>query len=313
LRTTNVLDAINESLGHHIFPDRGDGIDPRACQSCGTGRLSLKTSKFGAFIGCTNYPDCKYTRQLGSAASGEEASGDRVLGTDPETGLEIHLKIGRFGPYVQLGEGEKPKRSSLPKGWQASEMDLAAGLKLLALPRTVGTHPGDGEIITANLGRYGPYIQHGKTFANVPSIEDVFEIGINRAVTVLAEKKAGIGRPGRGAATPPIKEFAPAQEGEPTIRVMSGRFGPYVTDGTTNATITKGIDPASVTLEIAKDLIAARVAIVGVGKKKPARKAPSTTKKAATTKASTKKPTTKKPTAKKPTAKKPSTKTKASA
>jgi DNA topoisomerase-1 len=148
----------------------------------------------------------------------------------------------------------------------------------------------------------------------VPTIEDVFEIGINRAVTVIAEKRAGGGRPGRGAATPPIMEFAPAEEGGVTIRVMAGRFGPYVTDGTTNATITKGIDPATMTLEMATDLIAARVAVVGVGKKKPARKAAVATtkkapaKKAAAPKAAAKKPATKKPTTKKAPAKKPAAK-----
>jgi DNA topoisomerase I len=311
LRTTNVLDAINESLGHHIFPDKGDGKDPRACPTCADGRLSLKTSKFGAFIGCTNYPECKFTKQLGSAANGSEASGDRALGPDPETGLEVALKVGRFGPYVQLGEGDKPKRSSLPKGWQAADIDLEAALKLLTLPRTVGIHPEDGEPILANLGRFGPYVQHGKTYANVPTIEDVFEIGINRAVTVIAEKRAGGGRPQRGAATPPLKEFLPTEEGGVTIRVMAGRFGPYVTDGTTNATITKGIDPANVTLEIATDLIAARVAIVGVGKKKPARKTAAAAKKPAAKKAPVKKTPVKKATttaAKKPAAKKPAAK-----
>ncbi|MEN9855361.1 MAG: hypothetical protein RLZZ157_487, partial [Pseudomonadota bacterium] len=310
LRTTQVLDAINESLGHHIFPDKGDGKDPRACPSCADGRLSLKTSKFGAFIGCTNYPECKFTRQLGASAQGKAGGGDRSLGTDPETGLEVMLKNGRFGPYVQLGEGDKPKRSSLPKGWQESDLDLAAALKLLSLPRTVGLHPEDGEPIFANLGRFGPYIQHGKTYANVGSIEDVFEVGINRAVTLIAEKRAGGGRPQRGAPVPPIKEFAPSAEGEPTIKVLAGRFGPYVTDGTTNATIPKGQNPADMDLETAQALIAARVALVGVGgsKKKPARKAASaaTTKKApAKKKAPAAKPTAKKaPTAKKPPAKK---------
>ena len=223
--------------------------------------------------------------------------------------MEVALKAGRFGPYVQLGDGDKPKRSSLPTGWQAADIDLEAALKLLTLPRTIGNHPEDGGPIVANLGRYGPYVQHGKTYANVPTIEDVFEIGINRAVTVIAEKRAGGGRPQRGAAVPPLKEFAPTDEGGVTIKVMAGRFGPYVTDGTTNATITKGIDPAQITLEIATDLIAARVAIVGVGKKKPARKTAAAVKKAPVKKASASKATAaKKPAAKKPAAKKPAPK-----
>jgi DNA topoisomerase-1 len=303
LRTTQVLDAINESLGPHIFPDKGDGSDPRACPSCADGRISLKTSKFGAFIGCSNYPNCRYTRQLSTQANeGDAASGDRVLGSDPQTGLEVSLRAGRFGPYVQLGDGDKPKRSSVPKGWAVSDIDFEKALLLLSLPRTVGVHPEDNEPILANLGRFGPYVQHGKTYANIGTVEDVFEIGLNRAVSVLAEKRAGGGRPQRAAATA-LQEFAPATPDGPTIKVMAGRYGPYVTDGTTNATLPKGADPATFTLEAAIALIEARVAVVGVGKKKPAAKKAGT-KAAATKKAPAKKAAAKKPAAKKPVAKK---------
>jgi DNA topoisomerase-1 len=303
LRTTQVLDAINESLGPHIFPDKGDGSDPRACPSCADGRISLKTSKFGAFIGCSNYPNCRYTRQLSTQANeGDGASGDRVLGTDPVSGLEVSLRAGRFGPYVQLGDGEKPKRSSVPKGWAVSDIDFEKALLLLSLPRTVGVHPEDNEPILANLGRFGPYVQHGKTYANIGTVEDVFEIGLNRAVSVLAEKRAGGGRPQRAAATA-LQEFAPTTPDGPTIKVMAGRYGPYVTDGTTNATLPKGADPATFTLEAAIALIEARVAVVGVGKKKPAAKKAGA-KAAATKKAPAKKPAAKKPAAKKPVAKK---------
>jgi DNA topoisomerase-1 len=232
------------------------------------------------------------------------------LGSDPESGLDVWLKAGRFGPYVQLGDGEKPKRSSLPKGWSASELELERALRLLSLPRTVGTHPEDGEPIVANLGRFGPYVQHGKTYANIGTIEDVFEIGLNRAVTVLAEKLAGGGRPQRTAAAA-LQEFAAPAEGGPAIKVMAGRYGPYVTDGTTNATLPKGQDPAAVTREVALALIEARVALVGVGKKKPAKKtspAKSATKPAAKKAATAKKPAAKKAPAKKPAAKKPAVK-----
>jgi DNA topoisomerase I len=311
LRTSQVLDAINDSLGPHIFPDKGDGSDPRACPSCADGRVSLKTSKFGAFIGCSNYPECRYTRQL-TVPTGDsaEAGGDRNLGSDPETGLDVWLKAGRFGPYVQLGDGEKPKRSSLPKGWSASELELERALRLLSLPRTVGMHPEDGEPIVANLGRFGPYVQHGKTYANVGTIEDVLEIGLNRAVTVLAEKLAGGGRPQRTAAAA-LQEFAAATEGGPVIKVMAGRYGPYVTDGTTNATLPKGQDPAAITREAALALIEARVALVGVGKKKPSKRTSSAkpaAKPAAKKAAAAKKPAAKKAPAKKPAAKKPAAK-----
>jgi DNA topoisomerase-1 len=303
LRTTQVLDAINESLGPHIFPDKGDGSDPRACPSCADGRISLKTSKFGAFIGCSNYPNCRYTRQLSTQANeGDAASGDQVLGSDPQTGLEVSLRAGRFGPYVQLGDGDKPKRSSVPKGWAVSDIDFEKALLLLSLPRTVGVHPEDNEPILANLGRFGPYVQHGKTYANIGTVEDVFEIGLNRAVSVLAEKRAGGGRPQRAAAAA-LQEFAPSTPDGPTIKVMAGRYGPYVTDGTTNATLPKGADPATFTVEAAIALIEARVAVVGVGKKKPAAKKAGA-KATATKKAPAKKPAAKKPAAKKPVAKK---------
>src|SRR3954454_5451658 len=186
LRTTLVLDSLNELLGPHIFPDKGDGSNPRTCPTCGTGQLSLKLGKFGAFIGCSNYPECKFTRQL--ATNGANGDGDatsenggqpgvRVLGDDPESGQQVTIRDGRFGPFVQLGEGEKPKRSSLPKGRSPASIDLEKALKLLALPRQVAPHPESGEPILASIGRYGPYVQHGKTYANLGPGDDVLEIG----------------------------------------------------------------------------------------------------------------------------------------
>lgn len=285
LRVSNVVTAIDEALGPHLFPAKADGSDPRICPSCATGRLSLKTGKFGAFVGCSNYPECRYTRPLASqAGEGEAAVADRELGKDPATGEPIMLKSGRFGPYVQLGEGEKPKRSSLPKGWDAASLDLDRAIRLLSLPREVGAHPEDGEPIVANLGRFGPYIQHGKTYANVGGIDDLFEIGINRAVTLIAEKRAGGGRPQRKGPEA-LRELGPASEGGAPIKVMAGRYGPYVTDGTTNATLPKGADPAAVTLEEAAKLIAERAAAAPPAK---GRKAPAKAKPAAKAKTTSK-------------------------
>lgn len=297
LRTTAILDALNESLGAHIFPQKEDGSDPRECPLCHQGQLSLKTSRFGAFIGCSRYPECKYTRPVAApdAENGSAESGDRELGVDPQTNAPVSLKIGRFGPYVETTppDADKPKRSSLPKGWSPASIDLDKALRLLALPREVGMHPEDGKPITAGLGRYGPFVQHAGTYANVSDIDEVFEVGLNRAVALLAEKRAG--RPGgRGAAAAPLKDLgAHPETGEP-IHVMAGRFGPYVKSGKINATIPKGTAPEDLTLEAALPLLAARAAAAPAkGKKAPAKKA------AAPKKAAAKKPAAKKAPAKK--------------
>ncbi len=255
LRVGDVLEALNEILGPHIFPPRAEGGDPRQCPNCGEGRLSLKvSSKFGAFIGCSRYPDCRYTRQLTQPADGpaEASTPDgKLLGHDPETGLPVTLRTGRFGPYVQLGEGskdkeEKPKRSSIPKGVDANAVDLEYALKLLSLPRPIGNHPETGKPITAGLGRYGPFILHDGTYANLPTVEEVFTVGINRAVVLLAEKKAGGGKGRFQRAAPTVlKELGdhPSEGGK--VQVLSGRYGPYVKHGDTNATLPRGKDPAA--------------------------------------------------------------------
>ncbi len=279
LRVSQVLDALNESLGPHIFPDKGDGSNPRACPSCSNGLLSLKTSRFGAFIGCSNYPECKYTRPVGSPDAEENGavSGDRDLGTDPETGKVVSLKIGRFGPYVQLGEAEskdnKPKRSSLPKAWPPASIDLDRALKLLSLPRTVGVNPEDDKPIVAGLGRFGPFIESGGTYANLSGFDEIFEVGINRAVTLLAEKRAGGGRPGRGAAAAPLKELGTFGEGGDKVQVMAGKYGPYVKCGKVNATLPKDLTPETVTLEQAIALVQAKGGAPAKAKKAPAKKA----------------------------------------
>jgi len=296
LRTTAILDALNESLGPHIFPQKEDGSDPRECPLCHQGQLSLKTSRFGAFVGCSRYPDCKYTRPVAApdAEGGGADGGDRTLGNDPATGQPVELKIGRFGPYVETMplDADKPKRSSLPKGWSPASLSLEQALRLLALPREVGVHPEDGKMITAGLGRYGPFVLHAGTYANVSDIEEVFEVGLNRAVALLAEKRAG--RPGRGSAVAPLKELGEHPEDKAPVQVMAGRFGPYVKWGKVNATIPKGTAPEDMTLEAAIPLLAERAA------KAPAAK----TKKAPAKKAAPKKAAAKKPAAKKAPAKK---------
>ena len=282
LRVGDVLEALNELLGPHIFPPKPDGSDARLCPKCGTGRLSLKISgKNGAFIGCGNYPDCKYTRQLAGDANG--ASGDRELGFDPETGLPVLVKSGRFGPYLQLGEGEgdeKPKRSSIPKGIDPATIDFEKAMQLLSLPRDIGLHPETGTPILAGLGRYGPFIQHDGTYANLDSIEDVFTIGLNRAVTLLAEKRAGKGgRFGRAAVKTVLKDLGEHPAGGGKIQVLDGKYGPYVSHNKVNATIPKGTDPATLTLDDAIRLLQERIA--KGGGRKPARKAAAKPKTAA--------------------------------
>jgi DNA topoisomerase-1 len=270
LRMSDVLTALDRVLGPHLFPDKPDGSDPRACPVCNTGRMGLKSSKYGPFLGCSNYPECRHTRPL-AADNGEDGAetGDRKLGDDPVTGEEVWLKAGRFGPYVQLGNGEKPKRASLPKGWSAPDMDLEKALRLLRLPREVGNHPEDGKPILAGIGRFGPFVLHDGAYANLSSIDEVFEVGVNRAVDLIATKRAG----GRRAEAAALKELgAHPADGQP-IRVLSGRYGPYIKHGSTNANVPRGADPMSVTLEQAVALIAEREAKGGGGKKKPARAA----------------------------------------
>ena len=271
LRVTQVLDALNDLLAPHIFPERADGTPVRQCPSCGDGQLSLKIGKFGAFIGCSNYPDCRYTRQLGI---GEDAAKETMpaegilLGEDPETGKPVTRHDGRFGPYVQraaLDEGEKPARASIPKGADPDSVDLAFALRLLSLPREVGLHPETGKPITAGLGRYGPFVQHEGTFANLESFEDIFTIGLNHAVDLLA-RRAGAKK------SSALRDLGAHPAGGGNIQVMSGRYGPYVKFGKINATLPKDKSPESITLDEAVALIAAKEKKPGDGKKSPRQK-----------------------------------------
>jgi DNA topoisomerase I len=260
LKISEVIDALDELLAPHLFPPRADGGDPRQCPTCGNGRLTLKLSKFGAFIGCSNYPECRYTRPLTAPADGAPDIGTKKLGEDPKTGLEVTLRSGRFGPYVQLGEavdGEKPKRASLQKGMTPEDVDLDRALALLSLPREIGRHPEDGEPIRAGIGRFGPYVQHGKTYASLEAGDEVFHIGLNRAVTLLAEKQAKGPRFRRFGSDPgrPLGDH-PARGGP--IMAKNGRYGPYVSHDGVNATLPRDKTPETVTLEEAAALIDAR-------------------------------------------------------
>ena len=287
LRVSEVLDALDDMLGPHIYPPRADGGDVRQCPTCGTGKLNLKAGKFGAFVGCSNYPECRHTRPL---AANSEASADRVLGKDPETDLDVTVKAGRFGPYIQLGEqkdyaeGEKPRRAGIPKNMSPGDMELELALKLLSLPREIGKHPETGEPITAGIGRFGPFVRHEKTYASLEAGDEVFDIGLNRAVTLIAEKIAK-GPSGRRFGADPGKPLGehPSLGG---VAVKNGRYGAYVTAGGVNATIPSDKTPETITLAEAIALIDERAAKGGGKPKRGAKKA--APKKAAAKKAADK-------------------------
>jgi DNA topoisomerase-1 len=256
LTISQVLAALDEGLGRHFFPNDGSGREPRACPVCGAGRLSLKLGKFGAFIGCSNYPSCRYTRRLAAEGDGEDAT-ETALGDDPQSGLAVTVRKGPFGPYVQLGAadgGTKPKRVALPRRLKAADLDLATALRLLALPRELGRHPETGAAIVAGIGRFGSYIKHGSTFKSLAPDDDVLTIGLNRAVVLLAEPAAAR----RRRAPQPLRELGPHPDGG-TLALYQGRYGPYVRHGRAFASLPKGADPASLSLEDAIRLLAERV------------------------------------------------------
>jgi DNA topoisomerase-1 len=259
-KPSEITAALDEFLAPWLYPPRADGSDPRLCPNCGNGRLSLRGGKFGAFVACSNYPECRYTQKFGQ--TGEEASSDGPS----ELGNGILLKTGRFGPYVERGD----KRASIPKDVPSDPLTVEMAEQLLSLPREIGMHPETGKPITASIGRYGPYLAHDGKYAKLASTSEVFETGMNAAVAKLADAASGGGRQ-RGASREPIAMLGkhPASGGE--IKLMAGRYGPYVTDGTTNATLPKGADPKTVTVEEAVRLIDERAA-KGPGKKKFARR-----------------------------------------
>ncbi len=282
LKISDVIDALDNVLGPHFFPPRPDGADPRLCTSCNTGRLGLKLGKFGAFLGCSNYPTCRSTRPLtvvnGDAAQPQMA-GPRELGPDPKTGLPISARVGPYGAYVQVGpapsaeiieapapadkkkkkkkkdDAPKPKRVSLPKGIDPNLIDLDTALRVLDLPREVGLHPESGQMITAGIGRFGPYLKLGPQYKSLAPDDDVLSIGLNRAVVLLAEPSKG--RFGGGASAGKILGEHP--DDKKPVTLNKGRFGPYVKWGKVMATVTKGYDPENLSLAEAQEILAAKI------------------------------------------------------
>ncbi|PZU57546.1 MAG: type I DNA topoisomerase [Sphingobium sp.] len=290
-KPSDITAALDQFLEPMLFPPKADGSDPRACPLCGDGKLSLRGGRFGAFIACSNYPECKFTRKFGQPGSegGQGDSGPEVLGQHPETGQDIVKKSGRFGPYIEMGEGKEAKRGSIPKDLPDGEMTLDWAVKLLSLPREIGNHPETGKPIVANIGRFGPYLLHDGKYGRLSSTAEIFDIGMNHAVVKLAEAAAK--GPGARGSREPLKVLGKHPRTEVEIKLMAGRFGPYVTDGETNATLPKTIEPDALTLEEAAQLIDARAAAAPAkkGKKKAApKKAPA--KKAAAKKTTSAKP-----------------------
>ena len=287
-KPSDITAELDKFLEPMLFPPKADGTDPRLCPLCGDGRLALRGGRFGAFVACSNYPECKFTRKFGQPGeSGDGADGQpEILGQHPETGEDISRKSGRFGPYVEMGSGKEAKRSSIPKDLPDGELTLDWAVKLLDLPRTVGDHPESGKPIVASIGRYGPYLAHDGKYARLASTAEIFETGMNAAVVKLAE--AANRGPARGTREP-LKVLGAHPRTEAEIKLMAGRFGAYVTDGTTNATLPKTIDQDALTLEEAAQLIDERAAKAPAkGKKKapvkkpaakkaPAKKAPART------------------------------------
>ncbi len=289
LRVTQVLDMLNVELAPLAFPTREDGSNPRVCPTCGDGQLSLKIGKFGAFVGCSNYPECNFTRQLGAEGGEGDAANDgpKILGKDPATSEDVSLRSGRFGPYVQRGDGKEPTRASIPKGWKPDEIDLESALRLLTLPRHVGNHPETGKPISAGIGRYGPFVLHNGVYANLDSADEVFTVGLNRAVSALAEKAE---KGGRSRTPSALKELGEHPQLGGPVTVRDGKYGAYVNHGKVNATLPKGTEPQSVTLEEAVSLVAAKFGQNGPAKGKPVK----AVKKPAAKKAPAKKPAVKK-------------------
>ncbi|MEX2451625.1 MAG: type I DNA topoisomerase [Rhodospirillales bacterium] len=290
LRVREVLDALDELLGPHFFPESANGSNPRACSECADGRLNLKLGKFGAFIGCSNYPECRFTRPLEVVDGDGNGIGGlpKTLGKDPETGLDVTLRKGPYGFYLQLGEPEgegedqkKPKRTALPKTYEPADVDLDLALALLSLPRRVGHHPETDKVIAAGIGRFGPYIRHDGNYVSLKGDDNVLTIGLNRAVTLIAEA------PQKAPATEVGKH---PEDGKP-ITIRSGRYGPYLQHGSLRAALPKDTKEESLTVATAVEILTARAAKdspkKGAVKKGAVKKG---TKKTAKKKATTKTP-----------------------
>ena len=296
LRVRDVLDKLDEVLAPHVFPapagdadDEGEPADPRACAQCGGGRLGLRLGRHGAFVGCSNYPECRFTRPLAANGSGGDApaqDGPRLLGRDG--GAEITVRKGPYGHYAQraaAGKDGKPQRVSLPKGTDPAELELETALALLALPREVGRHPETGKPISAGIGRYGPYLLHDGAYRALADGDDVLTVGLNRAVALIAEPP----RRGRRAQAKPLRVLGEHPDDGAEVAVFEGRYGPYARHGAVFASLPKGADPEAVTLERMLPLLAEKAA-AGKGGRRRKAAAPSAqaAKAAKTTKAAKK-------------------------
>lgn len=273
LSISEVLEAIDGLLASYLFGKREDGSDPRKCPSCASGQLGVKLGRYGSYIGCSAYPDCSYKTQIGDAAQSEEealeaAQYPKNLGPHPESGEDIWLKKGPYGFYVQIGEEKKPKRASLFKEMLPDAVDLSVAIALLSLPREIGTHPDTGKMITTSQGRFGPYLLHDGKYTSLPPGESPLEIGINRAVDVMANAKTKGGGKG-GAKAEPLNKLGPHPEDNKEVVIMDGKYGPYVKWNKINATLPKTKTPEEMTLAEAVELLAAKA---GSPKKKPFKK-----------------------------------------
>ncbi len=267
LKISEVIDALDEDLFPFLFPDRGDGSNPRTCPVCGTGTLGLRLGKTGAFIGCSNYPACQYTRQL--VAGAEDAAGTGPLGNDPATGLAVSVKRGPYGTYVELAaaEGGKPKRASLTKDMNPADLDLDKALKLLELPREIGKDPQSGHTISAGIGRFGPYLKSGDLYVQLPADENVLTIGLNRAIDLVVAKHESV-------AARLIRSFGTDPATGSEIAAYKGRFGPYLKSGKLMANVPKGVDLDALAPDEALALLKAKAKV-------PAKKGKAVPKKAA--------------------------------
>ena len=262
LRLRSVIDALDEELGTHFFPVREDGSEPRSCPECKKGRLGLRLGKHGPFIGCTEYPACKFTRPLSLNQSEENDSApDKTLGTDPKTGKDISLRNGRYGLYVQLGPDpedkgdDKPKRTAIPRGVDFLEVEIQMAIGLLDLPRDIGLHPEDNNMVQAHSGRFGPYIKHGKNTVSLPEPRDVLTIGLNHAITLLADKSKS-----RGRGSKVLRELGLHPSDEKPVTLQDGRYGPYIKHGKTNASVPKSHNLERLSLDEAIKLLAEKAA-----------------------------------------------------
>jgi len=272
LEREKILEALEKELADLFFPkneEESSAQPNRKCPTCSNGNLGLELGRYGAFIGCSNYPECKFTKQIAKNENKEENNAnetfmpenDGVLGIDPETGLKVIIKKGPYGIYLQLGEEKKPKRTSIPKLVEASTINLDKALSFLSLPRLIGKHPETGQDISAGIGRYGPYLKYDINFISIPADETVINIGLNHAVVLIGENSEKLG-----------KVLGDHPDGNGKVLAKSGRFGPYVEYNKIRATLPKSMSLEEIDLDKAIELIVAKAAKPPKSKKRQIKK-----------------------------------------